>query len=122
MLPTNSTKKMQSLTRLTTIIERMCLSFLDHLTKGIDVRFDKYSKTVLMMQAFIPSVIAEKDVTIDDIVEINKDDLPTLIIVKRSLFNGKEDGIFMTFQKDRRRLRKHWNSVIATHTQIFQSS
>ena len=68
---------MQSLTRLTTIIERMCLSFLDHLTKGIDVRFDKYSKTVLMMQALIPSVIAEKDVTIDDIVEINKDDLPT---------------------------------------------
>ena len=28
------------------------------------------------MQALIPSVITEKDLTIDDIVEIYKDDLP----------------------------------------------
>ena len=34
----------------------------------------------------------------------------------------KKDGVFMTFQKDRRQLCKHWNSVIAMHTQIFQSS
>ena len=40
------------------------------------MRFDKYGKTVLMMQALIPSVIAERDVTTDDIVEIYKDDLP----------------------------------------------
>ena len=45
-----------------------------------------------------------------------------LIIVKWSLFDGKEDGVFVTFQKDRRQLCKHWNSVIAMHTQIFQSS
>ena len=56
--------------------KNMCLPFLDHLINGIDVRFDKYGKTVLMMQALIPSVIAERDVTIDDIVEIYKDDLP----------------------------------------------
>ena len=56
--------------------KNMCLSFLDHLRSGIDVRFDKYGKTVLMMQALIPSVIAERDVTTDDIVEIYKDDLP----------------------------------------------
>ena len=53
----------------------MCLPFLDHLINRIDVRFDKYGKTVLMMQALIPSVIAERDVTIDDIVEIYEDDL-----------------------------------------------
>ena len=45
-----------------------------------------------------------------------------LIIVKWSLFDGKEDGVFVTFQKDCRQLCKHWNSVIAMHTQIFQSS
>ena len=45
-----------------------------------------------------------------------------LIIVKWSLFDGKKDGVFVTFQKDRRQLCKHWNSVIAMHTQIFQSS
>ena len=56
--------------------KNMCLPFLDHLINGIDVRFDKYGKTVLMMQALIPSVIAERDVTTDDIVEIYKDDLP----------------------------------------------
>ena len=47
----------------------MCLPFLDHLINGIDVCFDKYGKTVLMIQALIPSAIAERDVTIDDIVE-----------------------------------------------------
>ena len=51
----------------------MCLPFLDHLINGIDVRFDKYGKTVLIMQALIPSVIAESHVTIDDIVEIYKE-------------------------------------------------
>ena len=52
------------------------MNTLDHLIIGSDVRFDKYGKTVLMMQALIPSVIAERDVTTDDIVEIYKDDLP----------------------------------------------
>ena len=56
--------------------KNMCLPFLDHLINGIDVRFDKYGKTVLMMQALIQSVIAERDVTIDEIVEIHKDNLP----------------------------------------------
>ena len=54
----------------------MCLPFLDHLINGIDVRFDKYGKTVLIMQALIPLVIAERDATIDDIVETYKDNLP----------------------------------------------
>ena len=52
------------------------MNTLDHLAIGSDVRFDKYGKTVLMIQALIPSVIAERDVTTDDIVEIYKDDLP----------------------------------------------
>ena len=85
----------------------MCLPFLDHLVNGIDVRFNKYFKTVLMMQALILSVIGERDVIIDDIVEIIRTTYQRLLIVKRSLFDGKEDGVFVTFQKDRRQLRKH---------------
>ena len=54
----------------------MCLPFLDHLINGIDVQFNKYGKTGLMMQALIPSVTVKRDVTIDDIIEIYKDDLP----------------------------------------------
>ena len=56
--------------------KNMCLPFLDHLINGIDVRLDKYCKTVLMVQALMPSVIAERYMTIGDIVEIYKDDLP----------------------------------------------
>ena len=54
----------------------MYLPFLDHLINGIDVHFGKYGKTVLMMQALIPPVTVERDVTIDNIVKIYKDDLP----------------------------------------------
>ena len=62
------------------------------------------------------------DVTIDDIVKIYEGNLPAANNVKWSLFDRKKDGVFVTFQKDRRQLCKHWNSVIAMHTQIFQSS
>ena len=55
----------------------MCLPF-NHLINRIDVRFDKYGKTVLMMQALTPSIIVERDVIIDDIVEIYKEYLPAL--------------------------------------------
>lgn len=57
----------------------MCLPFLDHLINGIDVRFDKYGQTVLSMAGLIPSVIAENDVLINDIVDMYRDDLPTPI-------------------------------------------
>ena len=59
--------------------KNMCLPFINHLINRIDVRFDKYGKTVLMMQALIPSIIVERDVTIDDIVEIYKEYLPAHI-------------------------------------------
>ena len=58
--------------------KNMCLPFINHLINRIDVRFDKYGKTVLMMQALIPSIIVERDVTIDDVVEIYKEYLPAL--------------------------------------------
>ena len=58
--------------------KNMCLPFINHLINRIDVRFDKYGKTVLMMQALIPSIIVKRDVTIDDIVEIYKEYLPAL--------------------------------------------
>ena len=48
----------------------MCLPFLDHLINKIDVRFNKYGKTILMMQAFILSAFDERDVTIDGIVKV----------------------------------------------------
>ena len=56
--------------------KNMWLTFLHHLINGTDVRFNKYGQTVLMMQAFILSVVAERDVTIDGVVIIYKDDLP----------------------------------------------
>ena len=58
--------------------KNMCLPFINHLINRTDVRFDKYGKTVLMMQALIPSIIVERDVTIDDVVEIYKEYLPAL--------------------------------------------
>ena len=58
--------------------KKMCLPFINHLINRIDVRFDKHGETVLMMQALIPSIIVERDVTIDDVVEIYKEYLPAL--------------------------------------------
>ena len=54
----------------------VCLSFLVHLINVTDVCFAKYDKTVLIMQALIPSVTADSYVAIDDIVKIYKDELP----------------------------------------------
>ena len=54
----------------------MSLPFLDHLINRTDVHFDKYGKIVLMMKYLIPLVIAQRDVTTDNIVEIYKDNLP----------------------------------------------
>ena len=50
--------------------KNICLLCLGHLINGIDVPFEKYGKTVLKMKTLIPRVIAERDVTNDDIVEI----------------------------------------------------
>ena len=56
--------------------KNMCLTFRDHLINGIDVRFNKYGQTALMVQAFTLSVVHERDVTIDGVVVIYKDELP----------------------------------------------
>ena len=49
----------------------VCLPFLDHLIQGIDSRFDKYGRTILLMMGLVPSVVADKeDVTIDDAVKM----------------------------------------------------
>ena len=48
----------------------MCLPLLDHLINRINERFNKYGKTILMMQALILSAFAERDVTIDGIVKV----------------------------------------------------
>ena len=71
-------------------IKNMCLPFINHLINRIDVRFDKYGKTVLMMQALIPSIIVERDVTIDDIVERYKEYLPALNNCKEEFIRWKK--------------------------------
>ena len=51
--------------------------FLEHLTEGIDQRFDKYNLMTLRMMGVVPSVIAVKDeVSIFEAAEFYKDDLP----------------------------------------------
>ena len=51
--------------------------FLEHLTEGIDQRFDKYNLMTLRMMGLVPSVIAVKDeVSIFEAAEFYKDDLP----------------------------------------------
>ena len=39
----------------------VCSPFLEHLTEGIDQRFDKYNLMTLRMMGLVPSVIAVKD-------------------------------------------------------------
>ena len=55
----------------------MSLPFLDHIINGIDVRFDQYGKIVLAMAGLVPSVIAENDVSVIDILDVYSDDLPS---------------------------------------------
>ena len=54
----------------------MCLPFLDHIINGIDVCFDKYGKIVQAMAELVPSIIAENDVSIIDILDMYSDHLP----------------------------------------------
>ena len=96
------------------IKKNMCLQFLDHLITGIDVHFNKYDIY------WFHQLLLRCDHWWH--CQYTRAIYQQLIIVKWSLFDGKEDGVFVTFQKDRRQLCKHWNSVIAMHTQIFQSS
>ena len=62
----------------------ICLPFLDHIINGIDVRFDKYGKIFLAMAGLVPSVIAENDVSVIDILDMYSDDLPSTLH-----FNGE---------------------------------
>ena len=50
-------------------LRNVCYSLIDHLTKGIDNRFDKYGSTVYLMYGLIPSIIVERDITVKDIIE-----------------------------------------------------
>ena len=55
----------------------ICSPFLEHLTEGIDQRFDKYNLMTLRMMGLVPSVIAVKDeVSISEAAEFYKDDFP----------------------------------------------
>ena len=57
-------------------LRNVCYPLLDHLINGIDVTFDKYGKTIHLMYGLIPSVTAEREVHIKDMIEKYKDDLP----------------------------------------------
>ena len=68
-----------------------CYPLLDHLIQGIDNRFDKYGSTVYLMFELIPSVIVERDITVNDIVEQYQDDLTMPINAEKDfLFDEKE--------------------------------
>ena len=68
----------------------VCLPFLDHLIQGIDSRFDKYGKTILLMMGLVPAVVADKeDVTIDDAVKMYADYLPSPINVEEEFMAWK---------------------------------
>ena len=55
----------------------VCSPFLEHLTEGIDQRFDMCNLMTLRMMGVVPSVIAVKDeVSIFEAAELYKDDLP----------------------------------------------
>ena len=51
----------------------MRLPFLDHIING----FDKYGKIVLAMAGLVPSIIAENDVSVINILDMYSDDLPS---------------------------------------------
>ena len=59
----------------------MCHPFLDHLIKGLNTRFDKYSLMTHKMHAFVPSVIGmgkvERNYKTEEIIHKYRDDLPT---------------------------------------------
>ena len=50
-------------------LRNVCYPLLDHLINGIDVRFDKYGKTIHLMYGLISSVTAEREVDIKHIIE-----------------------------------------------------
>ena len=70
-------------------LRNVCYSLIDHLTKGIDNRFDKYGSTVYLMYGLIPSVIVERDVTVKYIIEQYQDDLPMPINAEEEFFRWK---------------------------------
>ena len=53
----------------------MCFPFLDNTINGIDACFDKHGNIVLAMAGLVPSVIAENDVSVIDILNMYSDDL-----------------------------------------------
>ena len=55
----------------------ICSPFLEHLTEGVDQRFDKYNRRTLRMMGLFPSVIAVKDeISIFEATKFYKYDLP----------------------------------------------
>ena len=59
----------------------MRLPFLDHLTEGLNTRFDKYGLMIHKIHALVPSVIGmrkvERNCKIEEIIHVYRDDLPT---------------------------------------------
>ena len=67
----------------------VCYPFLDHITTGIESRFDKYGTIVHKMHGLIPAVIAERDLLIDAIVKEYQEDLPMLVNVHEEFARWK---------------------------------
>ena len=68
--------------------------FLDHLIQGIDSRFDKYGEAILNMIGLVPSVIvARNDSSIDQLVELYHEDLPSSGKFNNLGYNKKPTGL-----------------------------
>ena len=63
--------------------------FLDHIIMEVDSRYDKYGEIVHKMSGLVPSVIAERDVSIKDVVEMYRDDLPSPMHTEEEIIRWK---------------------------------
>ena len=57
-------------------LRNICYPLLEHLIRGTDNRFHKYSSIIHLKYGLILSVIVERDITVKDIIEQYQDDQP----------------------------------------------
>ena len=60
---------------------------------GVDSRYDKYGEIVHKMSGLVPSVIAERDVSIKDVVEMYRDDLPSPMHTEEEIIRWKRHWV-----------------------------
>ena len=69
------------------------LPFLDHIIMEADSRYDKYREIVHKMSGLVSSVIAERDVSIMDLVEMYRDDLLSPMHTEEEIIRWKRHWV-----------------------------